>query len=75
VSQCHAGESGGERDFDLGGKPYAVLFDLSKGCTRSQQGRGTSAYRGHAFLPGTRDSKAVRALRHKLERAESACNR
>ena len=75
VSQCHTGALGGEQEFNLDGKAYTVLFDLSQGCARSQHSQGTRAYLGHAFLPSTRDSKAVRALRQKVERAESACDR
>lgn len=73
VSQCHTGELGGERDFVLDGKPYTFLFDLSKVCQRSAQGHWAPQHRGHAFLPGTRDSKAVRAFSEKAHKAESAC--
>lgn len=73
VSQCHTGELGGEREFQLDGKPYTFLFDLSKGCQRSEQGYWAPQQRGHAFLPGARDSRAVRTLRDREQKAEAAC--
>jgi hypothetical protein len=75
VSQCHTGELGGEREFQLDGKTYTLLFDLSEGCRRAAQGHWIAQRSGHAFLPGTRDAKAVRTLRDKRHKAESACYR
>lgn len=73
IKQCHTGELGGEQNFTLNGKTYTVLFDLRAECAKLPNGRWAPQRSGHAFLPGARDSDAVRKLRQRNDEAERAC--
>ena len=71
--QCHTGALGGHTTFEVAGKTYTVLFDLSRGCTPHPGGHWIPARRGHVFYAGALSAERRERIQAKNADAESKC--
>ncbi len=70
---CHTGALGGQTHFNIAGKPFTVLFDLSKGCKRFPAGSWAPEMRGHAFYAGILDANTLDDITLKQSQSEQDC--
>jgi len=75
LSHCHTGELGGEDEFRLDGKPYLFVHGVAEGCRQHANGSVSRVRQGDAFIPGTRDSAALRSFQDEQARASARCLR